>query len=133
MTGLERGAASDGRAPWTRDEWRAEATESIAGSLAATGRPATGPIEEVRAWCLSYVLHISTADGAVFFKATADTPLFVDEGHVMCCLSRLFPRPHQHVVVVASGRRRIEPEVRLVEAARALLAGDGESRGGPRA
>ena len=105
MSGLGPDAASERRAPWTRDGWRAEATEWIAESLAALGRPATGPIEEVRAWCLSCVLRISTAEGEVFFKATSDLPLFVDEGRVMRGLSQLFPANVPRPLAIETSRR----------------------------
>jgi homogentisate 1,2-dioxygenase len=48
-------------------------------------------VEQVRVWSMSCVLRVPTADGLVFFKATAGSPLFVDEGRVMRGLSRLTP------------------------------------------
>ena len=105
MSGLEPGPARDVRTPWARDGWLAEATEWIGESLAALGRPATDEIEEVRSWCLSCVLRVSTADGAVFFKATADLPLFVDEGRVVRGLSQLYPVNVPRPLAIDSDRR----------------------------
>jgi Phosphotransferase enzyme family len=80
------------RAPWARAGWLAEASEWIEESLAELNRAPTGPVEQVRTWALSAVLRVPTSDGSVFFKATVDLPLFVDEGRVMRGLARLFPR-----------------------------------------
>jgi len=65
----------------------------------------TGRIEQIRAWCLSCLLRVPTADGAVFFKATAGSPLFVDEGEVMLGLARFFPANVPTPLAVESTRR----------------------------
>jgi hypothetical protein len=80
------------RAPWARPGWHAEATGWIERSLPELGSPASGSTEQVRTWSLSSVMRTPTAGGDVYFKATADLPLFVDEGRVMRALSRMFPR-----------------------------------------
>ena len=91
LSELERQSVPVQRVPWAREGWLSEACEWIEESLAARGRPATGRIEQIRAWCLSCLLRVPTAERAVFFKATAESPLFVDEGAVMLGLARLFP------------------------------------------
>lgn len=88
---LEQRSVPAQRVPWAREGWFEEATEWIEESLATRGRQPTGRIEQLRAWCLSCLLRVPTADGAIFFKATVDSPLFVDEGAVMGELARLFP------------------------------------------
>jgi hypothetical protein len=93
------------RAPWTRVGWLAEATEWIEESLAALDRAPTRPVEQVRTWALSAVLRVPTSEDAVFFKATADLPLFVDEGRVMAGLARLFPRNVPRPLAVDRPRR----------------------------
>jgi hypothetical protein len=80
------------RAPWAREGWLAEATAWIESSLQGLGRRPTGPAEQVRTWPLSAVLGVSTEAGRVYFKATSTLPLFVDEGHVMQGLARVFRR-----------------------------------------
>jgi Phosphotransferase enzyme family len=93
---LEEVQAPPTRAPWSHPGWLAEAEAWVEESLAQRGRPTTGRVEQVRVWELSCVLRARTAGGAVFFKATADFPLFVDEGRVMRGLaqrSRHVPRP----------------------------------------
>jgi Phosphotransferase enzyme family len=87
----ERGTVPSRRAPWAREGWLAGATAWIVESLAALGRPATARTEQVRVWSLSCVLRTPTAAGDVYFKATAGSPLFVDEGAVMRGVARLFP------------------------------------------
>ena len=58
--------------------------------MAAIGRPLTGPVEQMQVWDLSCVLRAPTAAGHVWFKATAASPLFVNEGLVMGALAGLF-------------------------------------------
>jgi hypothetical protein len=94
---LDRRLREDGkpvpalRPAWARDGWLEEAGDWIEASLAALGRPLSGRIEQIRSWCLSSLLRVPTANGAVFFKATAASPLFADEGRVMGGLAELFP------------------------------------------
>jgi Phosphotransferase enzyme family len=93
------------RAPWACEGWLAEASEWIEASLAAHGRASSGPVEQVRSWSLSSVLRVPTAEGAVFFKATAALPLFVVEGRVMQGLARLHPKNVPEPVAVDRSRR----------------------------
>lgn len=79
------------RPQWARRGWFAEAALWIEGTLARQGRGTTAPIEQVSSWCISSLLRAETEDGRVFFKATAPSPLFVDEGTVTRGLALLFP------------------------------------------
>ncbi len=88
---LERRSVPAQRVPWARKGWLEEASGWIEESLAAQGRPATGRIEQLRVWCLSCLLRVPTGEGAVFFKGTVESPLFVEEGSVMRGLAQLFP------------------------------------------
>ena len=54
-------------------------------------RFAVASIEQVSSWCISSILRAETKDGRVFFKATAPSPLFVDEGTVTQRLAVMFP------------------------------------------
>jgi aminoglycoside phosphotransferase (APT) family kinase protein len=93
---VEDGPVPPERTPWAREGWLAEAEAWIGSSLGALGRAPTGPLEQIRVWALSAVLRVQTDDGAVYFKAPAALPLFVDEGRVMQGLARLHrevPRP----------------------------------------
>ena len=93
------------RAPWGRTGWLTQAGEWIEASLAALGRPVTGRIEQLRVWCLSCLLRVPTGEGAVFFKATAASPLFVDEGSVMRGLARFFPGSVPEPLAIDASRR----------------------------
>ncbi|HEX3213991.1 MAG TPA: hypothetical protein VH016_15575, partial [Actinomycetota bacterium] len=84
-----RGAGPAGR-PWAARGWFAGAERWLHDAMAAIGRPLTGPVEQVQVWDLSCVLRAPTAAGVVWFKATAASPLFVDEGAVMGALAGLF-------------------------------------------
>jgi len=88
---LAAGRTPVGRPPWRVRDWFGPAEEWIITSLSALGRAASGPIEQIRSAELSCVLRAPTADGDVYFKATARLPLFVDEGRVMATLSDLLP------------------------------------------
>ena len=76
--------------PWAARGWFAGAERWLHDAMAAIGRPLTGPVEQVQVWDLSCVLRAPTAAGDVWFKATAASPLFVNEGPVMGALAGLF-------------------------------------------
>jgi hypothetical protein len=80
-----------GRQPWRERAWLRAAMDWIVTSLAALGRSVRGPVEQIRVAELSCVLRAATDDGDVYFKATTQLPLFVDEGAVMVVLAELFP------------------------------------------
>ena len=79
------------RPHWARRGWFSEATLWIEETLAARGRDTTAPIEQISSWCISSILRAETDAGRVFFKATAPSPLFVDEGTVTRGLASMFP------------------------------------------
>jgi hypothetical protein len=83
------GTGQRGR-PWTARGWFAGAERWLHEAMAAIGRPLTGPVEQMQVWDLSCVLRAPTAAGHVWFKATAASPLFVNEGLVMGALAGLF-------------------------------------------
>jgi hypothetical protein len=76
---------------WDSDDWRADTEAWIRDELMRHGRPAIGPVEEVKKWSLSCVLRAPTDDGPVYFKAAVDLPLFVDEPAITERLAALFP------------------------------------------
>ncbi len=71
--------------PWSQPGWLDAASTWILAQLDALGTPASGPIEQphVRSW--STVLRVPTADGAVYFKATA--PVLIHEPAVTVALA----------------------------------------------
>jgi len=79
------------RPHWARRGWFSEAALWIEETLAARGRDTTAPIEQISSWCISSILRAVTDAGRVFFKATAPSPLFVDEGTVTRGLAAMFP------------------------------------------
>jgi len=79
------------RPQWARRGWFSEAALWIEETLAARGRDTTAPIEQISSWCISSILRAGTDAGRVFFKATAPSPLFVDEGTVTRGLAAMFP------------------------------------------
>jgi hypothetical protein len=76
--------------PWADRGWFDLAEAWLLETMAALGRPVTGPPAQVRAWELSCVLRAPTAGGDVWFKTNATLPLFVNEGVVLGTLSELF-------------------------------------------
>ncbi len=82
------------RPPWARERsgWHREACEWIDGCLADRGVRRTGPVEQVKSWGISCVLRAPTEDGPVWFKASGEQPLFVDEAAFTLALARHLPR-----------------------------------------
>lgn len=93
------------RPPWSRRGWFAEVTTWIDDALAERGRRTTAPVEQVSTWCISSILRAPTEQGHVFFKATARSPLFVDEGTVTLGLAQLFPEIVPRPLAIDSERR----------------------------
>ena len=79
------------RPPWARRGWFSGAVEWLDDALEGIGRARTGPVEQVSNWCISSILSAPTVDGVVYLKATARSPLFVDEGVVTRGLAERFP------------------------------------------
>jgi hypothetical protein len=88
---LVDGRLRTGRPPWALPGWFPVAEAWLRSSLEELGYAVTGPAQQVRVWELSCVLRAPTDRGVVYFKATADSPLFVNEGVVMGTLAGLFP------------------------------------------
>lgn len=88
---LADGRVRAGRALWRDRAWLDTAAQWMVTTLATLGRAVRGPVEQVRVAELSCVLRVATDRGEVYFKATAQLPLFVNEGPVMATLSGLFP------------------------------------------
>jgi len=76
--------------PWAARGWFDQAEGWLRDTMAAIGRPVTGPPAQVRAWELSCVLRAPTATGDVWFKTNATLPQFVNEGEIIKALSELF-------------------------------------------
>ncbi len=79
------------RPEWSYRGWFAEASAWIESALATHGRNLTGSVEQISNWCISSILRAPTAEGRVYFKATARSPLFADEGAVTGGLASIFP------------------------------------------
>jgi hypothetical protein len=77
-------------APWTYSGWQAQADEWICMEMARLREPVRS-IHVVRNWCISVVQQVETAKRRVFFKASLNLPLFVNEGSVMAGLVQLYP------------------------------------------
>jgi fructosamine-3-kinase len=77
-------------APWARPGWYAQAETWINAEVAKLGENVRG-IEPLKCWCISAVLRVQTTSRPVFFKASLELPLFVNEGVVMAGLAQLYP------------------------------------------
>ena len=105
---LERHRAdrpSPERPEWARRGWFAEASAWTHEVLGACGRSAIGPVEQISNWCISAILRTETDEGAAYFKATARSPLFVEEGTVTRGLAEMFPGRVPRPIAVDSERR----------------------------
>jgi hypothetical protein len=77
------------RAPWARAAGLRELLDGAAGTLAAAGRPPTGPVEQRRTWNLAGLFRLPTARGPVWLKAT---PHFAaDEAAVIRAFAEVDP------------------------------------------
>lgn len=91
------------RAPWARADGLRELLDWASRTLAALGRPVTGPVEQRRTWNLAGLFRLPTARGPVWLKAT---PHFAtDEAAVIAALARVDARLVP--TVLAAGERRI--------------------------
>ena len=78
------------RPEWARPGWYAQAENWIQDTLAKQGHPVKS-LENVRNWCLSYVLRAHTNDGEYYFKTVGKMPLFVNEAVTVNKLAAIFP------------------------------------------
>jgi hypothetical protein len=83
--------AGPDRAPWVARGWFQAAEGWLRGTLDTLGNAATGPVQQVQVWELSCILRAPTTAGDVWFKASRDLPLFVNEAVLIHELAGLFP------------------------------------------
>jgi Ser/Thr protein kinase RdoA (MazF antagonist) len=91
------------RSPWARASGLRELLDWASRTLAAQGRPVTGPVEQRRTWNLAGLFRLPTARGPVWLKAT---PRFAaDEASVIAA----FAGVDKDLVptVLAAGERRV--------------------------
>lgn len=91
------------RSSWARSAGLRELLGWAGETLAAAGRPMTGPVEQRRTWNLSGLFRLPTARGPVWLKAT---PRFAaDETAVIAAFARV--DPGMVPVVLGAGERRV--------------------------
>ena len=93
------------RPQWARRGWFTEASSWIRDVLEECGRNAVGPVEQISSWCISSILRTETEEGTTYFKATARSPLFVEEGTVTRGLAEMFPGRVPRPIAVEPERR----------------------------
>ncbi len=91
LTRLSGEALGPGRAPWFGRGWFGRAERWLRAAAKEAGYEPTGPVEQFRTWSISSVLRVPTTRGMVYFKASADMPLFVNEALVTRALGSMFP------------------------------------------
>lgn len=79
------------RARWEQPGWVRTVDAWIRQQLQQLGTPATGPLEQVKQWCLSAILRIPTTEGWVYCKAANGSKLMVNEAVLTQRLAQLFP------------------------------------------
>ena len=85
------GTLPERRAPWALPGWHAQAERWIADQVVHLGYREISSIEPVKSWSISCVLRVTTETGILYFKASRDLPLFVNEGVVLTRLGELYP------------------------------------------
>jgi hypothetical protein len=99
---LEPGSVPDMRAPWASLDWFDTAVGWIDAQLQQRGISRTGPIEEVRAWCISCLLRVRTDTGNFYFKAVPE--FMAVEPTVMQALSEQYPAQVPPPLAIDAGR-----------------------------
>ncbi|MFE7837172.1 aminoglycoside phosphotransferase family protein [Streptomyces sp. NPDC057474] len=91
------------RSPWARADGLRELLDWASRTLAALGRPVTGPVEQRRSWNLAGLFRLPTDQGPVWLKAT---PRFAsDEATVIAAFARV--QAELVPTVLAAGERRM--------------------------
>jgi len=85
------GVIPERRAPWALPGWHAEAEAWVIDQLARLGRDALLNFEPLKTWSISCVFKVITESGDLYFKASRDLPLFVNEGVALTQLAELYP------------------------------------------
>jgi Ser/Thr protein kinase RdoA (MazF antagonist) len=94
------------RSPWARAGGLRELLDWASRTLAALGRPVTGPVEQRRTWNLAGLFRLPTAQGPVWLKAT---PHFAsDEAMVIAAFARVDPGLVPTVLGAGEGRVLLE-------------------------
>jgi len=79
------------RAPWALPGWHAEMEVWVVEQLSKLERGALISIEPLKTWSISCVFKVITESGILYFKASRDLPLFVNEGVALMHLADLYP------------------------------------------
>jgi hypothetical protein len=90
------------RMRWARLDGVLELLGWASDTLAAAGRPATGPAVQRRTWNLSGLFQLPTGTGPVWLKATP--PFAADEAVVIAAFARVDPALVPPVIAAAPGR-----------------------------
>ena len=87
---LERDDVPEERSPWARPGWVVDVRAWLEREVSKLGRSLRG-IEQVKHWSISSVLRIETDGADLYFKVSAQLPLWVEEGSVTAMLAERFP------------------------------------------
>jgi len=85
------GIIPERRAPWALPGWHAEAETWVIDQLARLKRGALRNFEPLKTWSISCLVKVITESGDLYFKASRDLPLFVNEGVALTHLADLYP------------------------------------------
>ena len=94
------------RLPWARLDGVLELLGWAADTLAAAGRPATGPAGQRKTWNLAALFQLPTGAGPVWLKATP--PFAADEASVIAAFAAVAPGLVPPVVGAGPGRVLLE-------------------------
>lgn len=99
----DTGSVPPFRQPWERYGWYSHVMAWIEDQLQSLGINIVEKPSLVKWWSLSSVLKVATTCGDLYFKSSAQQPLFVNEPRLLTYLSSLYP---DHVpTVIASDPR----------------------------
>jgi hypothetical protein len=85
------GLIPEQRAPWGILGWQAEVKHWIGAQVNDLGWGAIQSIDSIKSWSISFVLRVNTEAGVLYFKATRELPLWVNEGLFQTRLAEMYP------------------------------------------
>ena len=99
---LAGGPVPPERNPYAMPGWFAAASTWMNAKLHEAGRPALGPVEQVKTWGISCVLRARTSDGDVYLKAPSQH--FAQEARITQLLADWYPDRVPGVVAIDAAR-----------------------------
>ena len=90
---------------WLSPQWQVSVEQWLKEQLTKNGIQPQGSLQKVSGWSLGHIYRQATNQGDVYFKATANLPLFSNEAQLCQKLSQLLPE-HVPDTLASCGERQ---------------------------